>query len=102
MTTQRTKSHTPGPWHTEFGWVFADPKYGVGGEGCTIAQLHGGADSAPHEDVEANTNLIAAAPDLLAACKALSAYAAQNDMPEALREIAMTALSAINKAEGRN
>lgn len=60
-----TKEHTPGPWHADetdvsdkYRYVFAH--YGLI---CRVTLLD--------EHSEADAHLIAAAPDLLAACRAL-------------------------------
>jgi hypothetical protein len=57
--------HTPGPW--EVGGAFSNKTYVVAGEGC-IARCDDGEEGYDHL---ANARLIAAAPDLLEALKAL-------------------------------
>ena len=57
-------SHTPGPWtahRCEHGWHIGPQPDGV----CTI---HDNADGSRMAEHTANARLIAAAPDLLAAC----------------------------------
>ncbi len=59
--------HTPGPWFCENGdnrWTIWDDE----GMAC-ICDVHAGIEPDPSE---ANARLIAAAPDLLAACEALA------------------------------
>lgn len=87
-------THTPGPWRIETGGgsdptshVYADDPNGCAADGdlVTIADLI---------ENEANARLIAAAPDLLAACKKMRQIAsAQFGLNEAN--------AAIAKAEGR-
>lgn len=57
-------SHTPGPWKTE-GWkgLIVNSKVG------TIVAMPGASNRAPLEEHQANARLIAAAPELLAACE---------------------------------
>jgi hypothetical protein len=98
MTTQ----HTPGPWrvgdaaHTIFG-----PKQADGSLAVTIASVAGNARV---EDYRANARLIAAAPDLLAALKAVSAIAEHGpSVVDALGFQNVRAIrAAIAKAEGRS
>lgn len=60
--------HTPGPWHrniapaTKYNTIFA-------GKNTHVARL--AVDGLSADEVEANCNLIAAAPDLLAALQRL-------------------------------
>lgn len=64
--------HTPEPWKV-YGRDGKSKCYVTDADGRTIADLDSfctGADSA--EQTEANAKLIAAAPDLLAACKLLA------------------------------
>lgn len=64
--------HTPGPWwHDDDGFVRAD--VGTSGDfvySAPVADPHATKDIDPDER-EANAHLIAAAPDLLAACEAV-------------------------------
>ncbi len=68
-------SHTPGPWQADGQRVWANA-----GDPVYIASLKFANDSEMTiEEKEANTRLIAAAPDLLAACEVLiSHYMAKN------------------------
>ena len=100
-----TANHTPGPWSTDpryFGNVYCDDATG------SLVAKCGPFGFAPRPMVElaANTNLIAAAPDLLAALEALSpffdllvCYASTVDEHEPNRIVA-NALMAIAKAKG--
>jgi hypothetical protein len=59
--------HTPGPWHYQAGQVFTEWRQRQGASLfhlfiCSVATTQ-------HDGVEANGKLIAAAPDLLAACE---------------------------------
>ena len=65
MTTKKTAapSHTPGPWKSATGWVMSKDNGVICGDFPGIYRDNGQA--------EANMNLIAAAPDLLAALKEL-------------------------------
>jgi hypothetical protein len=105
MTTKRnTTKHTPGPWAAHDGWITADPKHGSGGEACVVAQIHSGPDCAPAEHANANARLIAAAPDLLAAGKAVAALWAKHGLgdDDAESEPVWDALRhAIGRAEGQ-
>jgi hypothetical protein len=65
--------HTPGPWHTYTGGNTRDCVESVK-EGKLIAVVYDGADSRPCENnptQSANAKLIAAAPELLEALKAM-------------------------------
>lgn len=90
--------HTPGPWGIKFdefddAWhVTPDglepPKFGEWSPICVLG--------AYHENEEANARLIAAAPDLLSACKELLFDAFEDVHPQAVKK----ARAAIKKAEG--
>ena len=58
-------SHTPGPWHTNGGQIKTEANVYDGGIIATVGIVN-------HQDATdiANARLIAAAPDLLAACQA--------------------------------
>lgn len=79
--------HTPGPWwfaqHDEYG------RYDIGQGDAVIARTCAPADSGPgeaaitdymHEHQRSNARLIAAAPDLLTALRAID-HAWTSDMP---------------------
>lgn len=76
-TPRMSAEHTPGPWGID------DP-----------------LSPARHEEAEANARLIAAAPDLLAACKALLDVSLQGGA-QARYQARADAIEAIAKAEGR-
>jgi dsDNA-specific endonuclease/ATPase MutS2 len=62
MNKKLTVGHTPGPWHFHGGW------------GCMVkageASIAECRQQLKHSEIVANAKLIAAAPDLLAACQA--------------------------------
>ncbi len=91
--------HTPGPWAAETGYVMARH-----GDLTTFV-----ADCGRNAEVcAANARLIAAAPDLLAACKLLADYAdldvyGKDDRGEKMLDKAIAAAYAvIAKAEGKD
>lgn len=124
------QKHTPGPWALapysdcdEVINVVAGYKDLGGGQSQAhwIAECEAGVDFGDDAEAiiatnEANARLIAAAPDLLAACKTLIRYATQRDgAPADIGDVIMTfvedgstlnecldaAAGAIDKAEGR-
>lgn len=122
MSTATEVKHTPGPWVAIEGDTFhADRPWGVSrylsredheaidGEGCeyptrteTIAEVCGGADP---EAVAADARLMAAAPELLEACKRAVKWINErkgNLLDDPDESYAPKFLhSAIEKAEGR-
>jgi hypothetical protein len=60
--------HTPGPWNADHSWFSKTGGQMVRGKSCVVAEAlkHGAATMA-------NARLIAAAPELLAACERLIA-----------------------------
>ena len=112
MDTLTTPKHTPGPWTLHPGagkkserYIWREAPY-PGGQ-CVAAVYPGitGEDeraldypwSSRQEAADANAALIAAAPDLLAACHAALAYLDDEDSAGLVAEIA----AAVAKAEGR-
>lgn len=91
--------HTPGPWHWDSDPIKDDPqgrvRYRVVAKGRTITQCY-----YPSGDgvAEADTRLIAAAPDLLAALKVLQPYFAGEHAYDHPHCVQLRA--AIAKAEG--
>jgi hypothetical protein len=87
-------THTPGPWEREWRWSGFD----IVADGPPIAHIHFGHDM---KSATANSHLIAAAPDLLAACRAFIAA----DPAEGYSAAEYSALklmhAAIAKAEGK-
>ncbi len=75
--------HTPGPWTVRGGsMVWSSHQYGF--DVATIDTFTGNAAILPAGQREASARLIAAAPDLLAACKlALDRFQALEDAEEA-------------------
>lgn len=102
-----TMMHTPGPWTATRGecegkpesWFDVTAPWPECGpdERQNIAMIYG------RDPVEANARLIAAAPDLLAALKAITDPAYGNPgYPEENKQIEAQAEAAIAKAEGRS
>lgn len=101
-------AHTPGPWHLGPQFVTADPRVsieyrdGVGvprkdniyiAETCSCSVIELG-------ERKSNLRLIAAAPDLLAACDTMLQRWWRN-ASDADREVAAQASAAIAKAVGK-
>lgn len=91
-------SHTPGPWRTSNyqGGVFQFDVVGPHGEDIGYANVSDGADEPTIYPADANARLMAAAPDLLAACRI-----ALEGLPEIRHEAKRVLISAIAKAEGK-
>jgi hypothetical protein len=95
MNTQ-TK-HTPGPWTEHEGFIcgrFCDGNvYDICDPRCAPAELF--------EEIDANARLIAASPDLLAACEsALALLTDPNAEPRDADALTAMLLTAIAKAKG--
>lgn len=82
--------HTPGPWRSSE--ADADVR-GPGGVEVAFAYSAGG-----YEEQEANIALIAAAPDLLAACEAAMEWEGDQTGPGLYTEVRSLLELAINKA----
>lgn len=96
-------AHTPGPWEVRSGDVIRRPHW-IRGGGHTIAEVFWD-EYFDEGDPAANAALIAAAPDLLDACKlvqpVLERYALEGPAGNSVAEQFRDALrSAIAKAEG--
>jgi hypothetical protein len=66
-------SHTPGPWAAHEGWPSDVWHVDMPGRAYSIGVSRADSDDdMTVEEVQANARLIAAAPDLLATCKALA------------------------------
>lgn len=101
--------HTPGPWQsyeTVHGAIAittseADPDELNPGKIVARCGLETCAGGWAHDETdEANARLIAAAPDLLEACKAVVAYEANPDNTKPWHVILDHLTMAIDKAEG--
>lgn len=101
--------HTPGPWHrnippaSKYPTVWAGRNTHVAAISPGAPRRSGNGCSMSEEEQEANINLIAAAPEILAALKVMvEAYGEAEvdaaDQPSMVRE----AMRAIAKAEGRS
>lgn len=111
--------HTPGPWEIESPTMAGDHRIVIGayGFGSIAAVSRDGAprhqdrlpaDSAYHQDqiptMESNAHLIAAAPDLLSACKNAEMFLGEIKelYPEICADGILSILkAAIAKAEGK-
>ena len=97
-----TITHTPGPWGLQ-GDQTQQAHYVAGADGNPICDMHkpAGFYRAPQE-TEANANLIAAAPALLAACEAMLHDMAAYDMAQkGFTDCMSRARAAIAKAKGK-
>jgi hypothetical protein len=84
---------TPGPWREEMGDIFAD----VDGSEYLVAEVDVDCDLR-EDEIEANCNLIAAAPEMYAALKAIEInHIALGALP--IETIALAA-AALKKADG--
>lgn len=97
------QKHTPGPWkaahNAPFRWAIHGPRNEWIAQ--TDAAFDDGSSGSP-DACEANARLIAAAPDLLAVCRAVVAGTnAKNGFVGVGSDIYMAARAAIAKAEGR-
>lgn len=106
MTTKDTTeiaSHTPGPWalHRPGSMRACDGRHDTENGCCTIVEAE--ILNMPRAEAEANARLIAAAPELLAALKAM--VASYDDLRDVLTcDVVIQKLAradaAIQKAEG--
>jgi hypothetical protein len=95
MTENATQTHTPGPWRSEGQYVI--------GEGNQLIAV-AGRSTEPEIRIahEANARLIAAAPDLLAACELMESVYRQNVVNPGEPSSVLEALqAAIAKARGQ-
>ena len=94
-------SHTPGKWHWDSDLIKSDPlsrrRYRVSTIGKTITQVYHNSDD-PH--AEADTRLIAAAPELLEALKLAEDEMTRNDF--GTLSLLPKIRAAIAKAEGKS
>ena len=91
-------SYTPGPWGISNASEYPPEEMSVGPEDSdeVVCWINDGVE--PDDVVEANARLIAAAPELLAACKMLLSCSLPRDV-SGMRMVD-AALAAIAKAEG--
>lgn len=95
-TLKEQSTHTPGPWRTYQGdgrWIVATTSSWAYAATGLIPQLDA-------ETEEANARLIAAAPDLLEACKQVIVYGADADDAILWTDVIRNIKAAIHKAEG--
>jgi hypothetical protein len=67
MATTTKAQHTPGPWN--YGKAANSKYYVFGGDGLPVIVPNASATNRPKPEMEANAQLIAAAPELLSALK---------------------------------
>lgn len=90
--------HTKGPWHVNSRDDTVRSKDSIRIADIDVINGEWG-DNCPES--QANARLIAAAPELLQACKAALVTMADDDLYERCRETFKTVESAIAKAEGK-
>ena len=69
-------NHTPGPWTKQGGYltIYTLTDCATNAIAHTLHHANSNGSTVTREQAEANANLIAAAPDLLAACKRIEAW----------------------------
>lgn len=97
MADQR---HTPGPWEARIG----DTHTVIGAWGDSICGMQRNTCSRAHAEQDANARLIAAAPELLEACKLSEAVLAEHEQydgsePSRESEAAQACRAALATAE---
>jgi hypothetical protein len=101
---------TQGTWHAalrDFGFANGRSYIGVDNGQTSIAWVLTNSSTFPYQELpyEANARVLAAAPEMLAACKdaleAICWYGAQNFENERCQRIEDQLASAISKAEGK-
>lgn len=97
MERQPRSTFTPGPWAVEIdrGGASTLVSYDTGPESGAICKLYGSG-----EEKQANARLIAAAPELLEACK--HTLTSLVDLHPKMRASISKLVAAIAKAEGRS
>jgi D-ribose pyranose/furanose isomerase RbsD len=88
-------AHTPGPWFE--GFVMGTDNLAIVGDRDSVVCMFDRGWPVPGSMLRADVQLIAAAPDLLAALKALLAEKAEVPIDA---KVYTQVLAAINKAEG--
>lgn len=105
MTTKTKAAHTPGPWMLtgEIDRIHSGEVICPGKHESPVAVCCDFNRYEREEEREANARLIAAAPDLLAACKAFADAMRRNEFPDMmlLVEALQLASVAIARAEAR-
>jgi hypothetical protein len=89
--------HTQGPWHRN---IKPARKYVTIFAGRNTHVCHLATSGLTDEEIEANADLIAAAPELLTACERLAAWDASHDDSQLISEACSFARAAIAKARG--
>lgn len=100
MTSTNGQGHTKGPWSAEGPDPFGD--YNIHEPSARLAIGAVVSNLRPAKEVSANARLIAAAPDLLEACKGLlTKYDFGDDLPEDHPIVAARAALSRVSGEGR-
>jgi hypothetical protein len=100
-------AHTPGPWDaeciTDGAWeIKSDPQQGPWKAVCDVKANRLGEAAVTNDESESNARLIAAAPEMLEACKvALAESEAANDTSPSACHLRYVLRAAIAKAEGK-
>lgn len=99
-------AHTPGPWEVRFGRRGSvngsKPVItSMGGRAYIVSGIASGGTEPVGETIEANANLIAAAPDLLAALKGAKRLLSDLVLDGEGNDIFRAMQDAIAKAEGK-
>lgn len=98
--------HTPGPWIADGGYISSATAIKSNGAPVHVADPYVDESLLASSEVDANARLIAAAPQLLAACKMMDKWIERDlsDDPEleelTLQTVYGSVLEAIAKAEG--
>lgn len=95
--------HTPGPWQVWYGGLDGDTYFTIGskyGDVSGVVCDYAVPSPRPSAEVRANARLIAAAPDLLAACQAALPYVEQMPWP-APERVVDAVRAAVAKATGQ-
>ncbi len=95
--------HTPGPWQIEPIKRLGNALCVISAQGDRVARCDGInlVDDVPPKQCRANAHLIAAAPDLMEACKQMLRVAEVVGIRTHVDPIYANAIAAIAKAEGR-
>lgn len=85
-------THTPGPWHTQGCTIYAGKN--------RVAQTWDTCDDLPTPTMEADADLIAAAPEMLAALQAALVAVRYLDDHEGAEELMQQVCNALIRAKG--
>lgn len=95
-----TTKHTAGPWKRQGKFILQEKV--INGCSLTIAKIPYAGPDFQTKYNEGDANLIAAAPDLLEACKLINRYYSRKGKPDTSmpKNLAETVRTAIKKATG--